>query len=180
MQWSSNMSIMWSCFIDSCMLSVLPPRCSVTLELYCYKIRGIGSFFLCLAEQISKLVLMWVTAALMLITEKIMGQVYGVKCLREELRLIVSLSFRVHERGVVYDQRWGAASSGVPSRTRLLLFEATPSDSLNDIGDPRRFWEGNQNRRHSHHPFPPLEDEKASPLAACFGGFPNFIFSLLC
>lgn len=53
---------------------------------------------------------------------------------------------------------WSAMGSqigGVPSRTRLLLLEATPSDSLNDIGDPRRFWEGNQNRRHSHHAFPP-------------------------
>lgn len=49
----------------------------------------------------------------------------------------------------------GSQFSGVPSRTRLLLFEATPGDSLNDIGDPSRLWEGNQNRRHSHHSFPP-------------------------
>lgn len=71
----------------------------------------------------------------------------------------------------------GSQFSGVPLRTRLLLFEATPSDSLNYIGDPRSFWEGNQNRRHSHHPFP-LRDEKILLLETCFSGIPNFILCL--
>lgn len=62
----------------------------------------------------------------------------------------------------------GSRFRRVPSRTLLLLFEVTPSDSLNDIGDPQRFWEGNQNHRHSQNAFPPSflpGDEKASPLA---------------
>ncbi len=163
---------------------------NVTLELYCHKIWEMGSLFLYLAEQISKAVLIWITAAFMLITESYWednGTNIGCK--------MVTGGIANHRQPLIWGSwtRYGVWSvvgsqfSGVPSRTRLLLFEATPSDSLNDIGDPRRFWEGNQNRRHSHHPFPPsiptihshLEMRKqVLLLETCFSGFPNFIFSL--
>lgn len=58
----------------------------------------------------------------------------------------------------------------VPSRTRLLLFEATPSDSLNDIGDPGRFREGTQKPQAFPPPIPTIRSRLEMRKQALFAG----------
>ena len=79
----------------------------------------------------------------------------------------------VHERGVVCDQRWGAASSGVPSRDPSALIWSHPKWFIKWYWWPKEVL----GRQPKPQAFPP-------PIPTIGGWeseyFPKFIFSLLC